>query len=77
MSVPTDIISSVLERAADRKARRQRDDLIARIGELAYAHRIDTAISYETEIATLVENIRHLERTEELRHRSNIAETDR
>ncbi len=77
MSVPTDIISSVRARAADRKARRQRDDFIARIGELAYAQRIDTAISYETEIATLVEDIRHLERTEELRQRKNIAKPDR
>lgn len=77
MSVPTDIISSVRARVADRKAGRQRDNLIARIGELTYAQRIDTAISYETEVATLVEDVRHLERTEELRHRSYIAEPDR
>ena len=77
MSVPTDIISSVRSRVSDRKARRQRDNLITRIGELTYAQRTDAAISYETEIATLVEEIRHLERTEELRHRSNIAEPDR
>ncbi len=76
MSVPTDFISSVRARVSDRKARRQRDNLITSIGELTYAQRIDTAISYETEIATLVEDIRHLERTEELRHRSNIAESN-
>jgi hypothetical protein len=59
----------------DRKARRQRDKLISRIGELAYVQRTDTAVSYETEIATLVEEIRHLERTEELRHRKDIADS--
>ncbi len=77
MSVPTDIVSNVRARFADRKARRQRDNLIDRIGELTYAQRTDSAISYETEIATLVEEIRHLERTEDLRHRRNIADPDR
>ena len=76
MSVPADIVSSLRARASDRKARRQRDGLIARIGELTYAQRTETAVSYETEIAILVEEIRHLERTEELRHRRNIADTD-
>jgi hypothetical protein len=46
------------------------------VGELTYAQRTDASISYETEIATLVEEIRHLERTEELRHRKDIADTD-
>lgn len=77
MSVPTDIVSSLRARVSDRKARLKRDNLIARIGELIYAQRTDAAISYETEIATLVEDIRHLERTEELRHRKNIADSDR
>ena len=77
MNLPAKIVSSVRDRASDRKARRQRDNLIGKIGELTYAQRTDTAISYETEIAALVEAIRHLERTEELRHRSNIADADR
>lgn len=73
MSAPANIVSSVRSRLLDRKARRRRDSLIGKIGELTYAQRIDTAISYETDIAALVEEIRHLERTEELRHRSDIA----
>ena len=77
MSVPANIVSSVRSRLSDRKARRRRDNLIGKIGELTYAQRIDPAISYETDIATLVEDIRHLERTEELRHRSDIADSDR
>ena len=77
MNLPANIVSSVRDRVSDRKARRQRDNLIGKIGELTYAQRTDTAISYETEIAALVEEIRHLERTEELRHRSNIADADR
>ena len=77
MNFPANIVSSVRDRVSDRKARRQRDNLIGKIGELTYAQRTDTAISYETEIAALVEEIRHLERTEELRHRSNIADADR
>ena len=76
MGIPNDIVSSVRERSLDRKARRRREDLITRIGELTYAQRSDTVISYETEIATLVEEIRHLERTEELRHRKSIADSD-
>ncbi len=76
MSVPSNIISSVRARVSDRLASRQRDDLIGRIGELVYAQRTDTAVSYEAEIAVLVEEVRHLERTEELRHRSNIADAD-
>jgi hypothetical protein len=77
VSVPANIVSSVRSRLSDRKARRRRDSLIGKIGELTYAQRIDTAISYETDIAALVEEIRHLERTEELRHRSDIADSDR
>jgi hypothetical protein len=77
VSVTSDIVSKTRDRLSDRKARRRRDNLIAKIGELTYAQRTDTAISYETEIAALVEDIRHLERTEELRHRSNIAESER
>jgi hypothetical protein len=77
VSVPANIVSSVRSRLSDRKARRRRDNLISKIGELTYAQRIDPAISYETDIATLVEDIRHLERTEELRHRSDIADSDR
>lgn len=76
MNLPANIVSSVRDRVLDRKARRQRDNLIGKIGELTYAQLTDTAISYETEIAALVEEIRHLERTEELRHRSNIADAD-
>lgn len=76
MTVPADIVSSVRARAADRKARRQRDKLVSRIGELAYTQRTDTTVSYENEIAGLVEEIRHLERTEELRRRSSIADPD-
>jgi hypothetical protein len=77
VNLPANIVSSVRDRVLDRKARRQRDNLIGKIGELIYVQRTDTAISYETEIAALVEEIRHLERTEELRHRSNIADADR
>ncbi len=77
MNFPANIVSSVRDRVSDRKAHRQRDNLIGKIGELAYAQRTDAAISYETEIAALVEEIRHLERTEELRHRKNIADSDR
>jgi hypothetical protein len=76
VNLPANIVSSVRDRVLDRKARRQRDNLIGKIGELTYAQLTDTAISYETEIAALVEEIRHLERTEELRHRSNIADAD-
>lgn len=77
MNLPANIVSSVRDRVSDRKARRQRDNLIRKTGELTYAQRTDTAISYETEIAALVEEIRHLERTEELRRRSNIADAGR
>ena len=76
MNLPANIVSSVRSRLSDRKALRRRDSLIGKIGELTYAQRIDTAISYETDIAALVEEIRHLERTEELRHRSDIADFD-
>ena len=76
MSFPATIVSSIRARVSDRKARRGRDNLISKIGELTYAQRTETAISYETEIAALVEEIRHLERTEELRHRSDIADSD-
>ena len=76
MSFPATIVSSIRARVSDRKARRGRDNLISKIGELTYAQRTETAISYETEIAALVEEIRHLERTEDLRHRSDIADSD-
>ena len=74
MSRSADFISSIQSRAADRKARRKHEDLISRIGELTYAQRTDSSVSYETEIAAIVEDIRHLLRTEELRHRQDIAD---
>ena len=76
VSVPAALLSNVRSRVSDRRARRQREDLIQRVGELTYAQRTDSATSYETEIATLVEEIRHLARTEELRRRKDIADTD-
>jgi hypothetical protein len=74
VSRSADFISNIKSRAADRTAQRKHRDLIRRIGELTYAQRTDSSVSYETEIAAMVEDIRHLLRTEELRHRKDIAD---
>jgi len=57
-------------RVSARRAARKRDRLIERIGELEYIQRTDTAATYDNEIAALVEQVRHLDRMEELRRRS-------
>lgn len=58
-------------RVRDRRTSRRRSRLIERIGELEYIQRTDSAASYDNEIAGLVEEVRHLDRMEELRRRQD------
>ncbi len=74
MSESSDLSKRMQSLRAGRKARRKRDDLIRRIGELTYAQQTDTGASHEIEIARLVEDGRHLERQEEPRRRENLIE---
>ncbi len=63
-------IDRVRAQVNERRSARKRARLIARIGELEYIQRTDTAATYDNEIAALVEQVRHLDRMEELRRRS-------
>ncbi|MCP5026393.1 MAG: hypothetical protein GY929_08925 [Actinomycetia bacterium] len=76
MSEGSDLSKRVQSLRAGRKARRKRDDLIRRIGELTYAQQTDTGARHEIEIARLVEDVRHIERQEELRRRQDLIEGD-
>lgn len=67
------VYSKIRARLTKARARRDREELIARIGELIYLQRTDPSASYDTEIDGLVEEVRHLERLQELRHRREIA----
>lgn len=74
MSAVSDVYSKIKGRLTERKSRRNRDDLIARIGELTYVQRIDPSVSHDADIARLVEEVRHLDRMEELRRTREVAE---
>ena len=63
-------IDRVRAQVNERRSARKRARLISRIGELEYIQRTDTAATYDNEIAALVEQVRHLDRMEELRRRS-------
>ena len=76
MSEGHDFSKRVHSLRADRKARKKRDDLIRRIGELTYAQQTDASATHEIEIARLVEDVRHIERQEELRRRQDLIEGD-
>ena len=74
MSSIPGVYSKIRARLAESKSRRNRKDLINRIGELTYVQRIDPSARYDAEIEGLVEEVRHLERMQEIRHRKDIAE---
>jgi hypothetical protein len=74
MSAVSGVYSKIRGRLAESKSRRNRKDLINRIGELTYVQRIDPSVGYDAEIEGLVEEVRHLERMQEIRHRKDIAE---
>jgi hypothetical protein len=74
MSSVSGVYSKIRARLTESRARRDRKDLITRIGELTYAQRTDPAAGYDTEIERLVEEVRHLERMQELRNRREIAD---
>jgi len=74
MSSVSGVYSKIRGRLTDRRSRRNREDLITRIGELTYVQRSDPSTGYDSEIEGLVEEVRHLERIQELRHRKEIAE---
>ena len=76
MSEGSEFSKRVKSRWTERRARRKRDDLIRRIGELTFAQQTDSAASHEIEIARLVEDVRHVERQEELRRRQDLIEGD-
>ena len=76
MSEGHDFSKRVHSLRAGRKARKKRDDLIRRIGELTYAQQTDASATHEIEIARLVEDVRHIERQEELRRRQDLIEGD-
>jgi len=74
MSALSGVYSKIRGRLTESRSRRNRKDLITRIGELTYLQRIDPSAGYNAEIDGLVEEVRHLERMQELRHRREIAE---
>ena len=76
MTEGSDFSKRVQSLRAGRKARKKRDDLIRRIGELTYAQQTDASATHEIEIARLVEDVRHVERQEELRRRQDLIEGD-
>jgi hypothetical protein len=76
MSSVSDVYSKIRGRLTESRSRRNRKDLISRIGELTYVQRIDPSAGYDAEIEGLVEEVRHLERMQEVRHRKEIADGD-
>ena len=76
MGIAGKVITSMRTNWGDRRDERRRRDLIERIGELTYAQRTDPSAAYGAEIERLVEEVRHLERMNELRHRERLADPD-
>ena len=74
MASVSGVFSKIRARLTERKTRRNREDLISRIGELTYLQRTDDSVGYDAEIEVLVEEVRHLERMQELRRRREVAE---
>jgi hypothetical protein len=74
MNAASGAYSKIKSRLTERKSRRARDDLIARIGELTYVQRIDPSVSHDADVARLVEEVRHLDRMQELRRTKEIAD---
>ena len=67
----SDAFAKIRSRAAKMKASRDRDQLIQSIGELEYTQRTDSEASFDHDIAKLVEQVRHLDRMDELERRKS------
>lgn len=76
MGIAGKALSAVQSRWTDRREEQKRRDLIERIGELTYAQRTDQSASYGAEIERLIEEVRHLERMNELRQRERLTDPD-
>ncbi len=69
--VASEAFTKLRTAASERRTARERQRLIEKIGELEYIQRTDSEASYDNDIATLVEKVRHIDRMAELERRQD------
>lgn len=74
MGAASDIATKAKSKLTAARAKRKRENFIQRIGELTYLQRTDSTAVFDNEIQSLVEEVRHIDRAEELRQRQELAE---